>query len=62
MSRWPRGSRKHLNLAVDGGKAIRVTGSERLEISRAPRETKLVRLTGRSFYQILNQKLGGMRG
>ena len=60
--RLPRGSRKHLNLAVDGGKAIRVTGSERLEISRAPRETKLVRLTGRSFYQILNQKLGGMRG
>ncbi len=58
----PRGSRKHLNLAIDGGKAIRVTSGERVEIRRASHTTKLVRLTDRSFYQIINQKLGGLQG
>lgn len=58
----PRGSRKHLNLAIDGGKAIRLTGNERVEIRRSDRETKLIRLTDRNFYQIVNQKLGGFQG
>ena len=58
----PKGSRKHLNLAIDGGKAIRLTGAERVEIRRAPKETKLIRLTDRNFYQIINQKLGGVQG
>lgn len=57
----PKGSRKHLNLAVDGGKAIRLTGSERIEICRAGKTTKLIRLTQRNFYQIVNQKLGGFQ-
>lgn len=55
----PRGSRKHLYLAVDGGKAVRVTGGERVEIRRSNRATQLIRLTDRNFYQIINQKLGG---
>ncbi len=55
----PRGSRKHLYLSVDGGKSIRLTGGERVEIARSPHKTRLVQLAGRSFYQILNQKLGG---
>ena len=57
----PKGSRKLLNLAVDGGKVIRMTGTERVEIRRADKTTKLIRLTDRNFYQIINQKLGGSR-
>ncbi len=58
----PKGSRKHLYLAIDGGKAIRLTGTERAEIRCAEKETKLIRLTDRNFYQIINQKLGGFQG
>ena len=55
----PRGSRKHLYLSVDGGKVIRLTGGERVEITRSEYKTRLVQLAGRSFYQVINQKLGG---
>ena len=55
----PRGNRKHLYLSVDGGKAIRLTGGERVEITRSQHKTQLVQLSGRSFYEIINQKLGG---
>lgn len=55
----PRGSRKHLFLSVDGGKAVRLSGGDRVEITRSARTTKLIRLTQRSFYQIFRQKLGG---
>ncbi len=55
----PKGNRKSLYLSVDGGKAIRLTAHERVEICRAEQTTKLVRLTGRSFYQMIQQKLGG---
>lgn len=55
----PRGSRKHLYLAVDGGKDLRITGTERVEISCARQSTRLIRLTERNFYQIIYQKLGG---
>lgn len=57
----PKGSRKMLNLAVDGGKVIRLSGLERVEIRRSEKTTKLIRLTDRNFYQIINQKLGGSR-
>ena len=55
----PRGTRKHLYLSVDGGKAIRLSGSDRVEVRRSTHCTKLVQLAGRSFYQVINQKLGG---
>lgn len=55
----PKGSRKHLFLSVDGGKALRLAGGDRVEISRSPHTTKLIRLSERSFYQIIRQKLGG---
>jgi NAD+ kinase len=55
----PRGSRKHLFLSVDGGKALRLSGGDRVEICRSNHTTKLVRLSERSFYQIFRQKLGG---
>ena len=57
--RLPRGNRKYLYLSVDGGKALRLSGGDRVEIRRSDRVTRLVRLADRSFYQIINQKLGG---
>lgn len=56
----PRGNRKYLYLSVDGGKAVRLTGGDRVEINRSARSTQLVRLADRSFYQVINQKLGGL--
>lgn len=55
----PKGSRKHLFLSVDGGKAVRLSGGDRVEIRRSERTTRLIRLSERSFYQIIRQKLGG---
>ena len=57
--RLPRGNRKHLYLSVDGGKAVRLSGGDRVEIRRSRYCTKLVLLANRSFYQVINQKLGG---
>jgi len=55
----PRGSRKSVYLAVDGGKSVRLSGGERVEIRRAKRCVRLVRLTQRNFYQVIHEKLGG---
>ena len=56
----PRGNRKYLYLSVDGGKAVRLSGGDRVDICRSQRFTQLVRLADRSFYQVINQKLGGL--
>jgi len=58
--RLPKGNRKHLYLSVDGGKAVRLTGGDRVEIERSAHATKLVQLSKRSFYQVIHQKLGGV--
>lgn len=55
----PRSTKKHLFLSVDGGKAVRLAGGDRVEITRSARTTTLIRLSERSFYQIMRQKLGG---
>lgn len=57
--RLPKGNGKHLYLSVDGGKATRLSGGDRVEVSRSHHSTKLVLLANRSFYQVINQKLGG---
>jgi len=57
----PRGNRKYLYLSVDGGKAVRLSGGDSVDICRSGRCTQLVRLANRSFYQVINQKLGGLR-
>lgn len=57
--RLPKGNRKHLFLSVDGGKAVRLTGGDRVEIYRSKYTTKLALLGKRNFYQLINQKLGG---
>ncbi|MEG2097100.1 MAG: NAD(+)/NADH kinase, partial [Pseudoflavonifractor sp.] len=51
-------SRKTAYLSVDGGKAVKLGGGDAVEIRKAQAKTLLVRLTGRSFYEIMNQKLG----
>ena len=57
----PRRSRKSVYLSVDGGKATRISGSDRVEICRAEQRTRLVKLSDKNFYQLLNQKLGGYK-
>ena len=37
-----------------------VRGGDRVEVSRSAYTTKLVQLARRSFYQLINQKLGGL--
>ncbi len=51
--------RKTAYLSVDGGKAFRLNGGDRVELKRSASVTRLVRLTGRSFYEIIHHKLGG---
>ena len=53
-----RGSRKIAYLSVDGGRAFKLIAGDRVEIRRSEIKTRLVRLTKRSFYQMIHQKLG----
>ncbi len=54
-----RMARKTVYLSVDGGKAFRLSGGDTVELSASASKTHLVRLTGRTFYDILSHKLGG---
>ena len=56
--RLKRGSRRTAYLSVDGGRAVNLAAGDVIRIKMSQVKTQLVRLTGRSFYQILNQKLG----
>ncbi len=51
-------NRKTAYLSVDGGKAVKRSAGDRVEICRSKSVTRLVRLSGRSFYEVLTQKLG----
>lgn len=51
-------SRKSAYLSVDGGRAFKLLPTDRVEITKSQRQTRLVKLTGRSFYELINQKLG----
>lgn len=53
-----RGARKTAYLSVDGGKAFKLLPSDLVEIKRSEAVVKLVKLTGRSFYEGINRKLG----
>lgn len=56
--RLGKDSRKSAYLSVDGGRALKLVPGDRVEVKKAVNQTKLVKLTGRSFYEVLNQKLG----
>lgn len=53
-----KGSRKLAYLSVDGGRAMKLSAGDRVEIKRSRSVTKLIKLTGRSFYEVIHQKLG----
>lgn len=52
------GSKKTAYLSVDGGRAFRVVPGDWVECRRSRQTTQMVKLTGRSFYERINQKLG----
>jgi len=51
-------TRRTAYLSVDGGRAFRLGGSDTVEMKMYPQKARLIRLTNRSFYTVLNQKLG----
>ena len=50
--------RRTAYLSVDGGKAVKLSSGDAVEIRKSKATTRLVRLSSRSFYEIMNQKLG----
>ncbi|MEG0321621.1 MAG: NAD(+)/NADH kinase [Oscillospiraceae bacterium] len=53
-----RQSRKLAYLSVDGGKAVKLSAGDFVEMRQSESFTQLVKLNGRSFYDSINQKLG----
>ena len=52
------GSKKTAYLSVDGGRAFRIQAGDWVECRCSKQVTRLIKLTGRSFYERINQKLG----
>lgn len=50
-------ARKSAYLSADGGRAFRLSSGDTVELRTSNQKIRLVRMTGRSFYEILNQKL-----
>ena len=53
----PKLSRKTAYLSVDGGKAFKLFTGDTVEICRSRRQLRLIKLTDKNFYEIINQKL-----
>ncbi len=51
-----RNARRNAFLSVDGGKALRLGMGDIARIRRSEKETKLIRLKNRSFYEIVRTK------
>ena len=51
-------ARRNAFVSVDGGKAIRMNMGDTAIIKKSSLEPKLIRLNGRSFYDVLNTKFG----
>ena len=45
-------------LSVDGGESVALQDQDRIEVRRSATDAKLVRVTGRSFYEKVSSKLG----
>ncbi len=52
------GSRKTAYLSVDGGRAFKIQPGDWVECRKSNLQTQLIRLTGRTFYEQINKKLG----
>lgn len=51
-----RNARRNAFLSVDGGKALRLSMGDVTRIRRSEKETKLIRLKNRSFYDVVRTK------
>ena len=51
-------NRKFVYLSVDGGKAFSLKNGDKVRVSRSSHTTKLVRLSKKSFCEILDKKFG----
>ena len=51
-----RNARRNAYVSVDGGKALRMNVGDVATIRKANRETKLIRLKDRSFYDVIGMK------
>lgn len=51
--------RKSAFFSADGGRSLRLLPGDVVEVSKSDKVTKLVRVTGKSFYEILSHKLVG---
>ena len=52
------GSRKTAYLSVDGGRSFKIQPGDWVECRKSNQYTQLIRLTGRTFYEQINKKLG----
>ncbi len=53
----PKHSRKTAYLSVDGGKAFKLISGDTVEVCRSRRSLSLVKLSGKSFYELISRKL-----
>jgi len=53
-----RNARRNAFLSVDGGKALKLNMGDITRIRKADRETKLIRLKNRSFFDVVHDKFG----
>ncbi len=51
-----RNARRNAYLSVDGGKALRLSMGDLTTVRKSDKETKLIRLKNRSFYDVVNTK------
>lgn len=58
VARIGRHTHRNAFLSVDGGKAIRLNQGDEVRVRLSGHKTRLVRLTNRTFYESINQKLG----
>jgi len=59
LVKTPKSTKKTAYLSVDGGKAFKLNGSDTVEVRRSHSSIQLVRITDRTFYEIIKRKLGG---
>ena len=52
-----RNARRNAFLSVDGGKAVKLNMGDVTRVCKSRKETKLIRLKNRSFYEVVNAKL-----
>lgn len=55
------GDEKDLDVVVDGERAFTLTKGEKISVKCSEKSVKFINLSGRGFYEILNQKIIGRR-